>query len=818
MKILIVDDKAENTYLLESLLNGNGFEITTAVNGLEALGLAVKIKFDLIISDILMPIMDGFTFCRECKKNNELKDIPFIFYTATYTDPKDEKLAMDLGADKYIVKPMDLDIFLKIIIGVLDENKVKKAHLSTSSNVPEEVVLKEYNSALIRKLEDKMTQVEEAEKKLLILNAELHSEIEEHKLTEDALRISEEKFRITFEDASIGMCLTCLDGRFILVNNAMSSLLGYTKEEMFNKKFTDFAFQDDTELNLDWMDKMISGQLLTHRFEKRYLNKNGNAVFADVNLTLIRDSKHTPLFFVAYLVDITERKQAEKQIALLAHAVKGISECISITDEKDNLIFVNDAFLKTYGYTEKELLGKHISIVRAQNEETISEYNKILPATISGGWKGEIINRKKDGTEFPVNLSTSVIKVDENKSMALIGVATDISENKKMLAELIAAKNRAEEMNRLKSNFMANMSHELRTPLVGLLGISETMKSETDGECQKNAEIIHESGLRLLKTITEILNFSKLESDKVDVNYSVVNLTKLLTNKIKFYQNMALQKGVTISKSFSQEDIHFKTDEKLLHEIIDNLFSNAVKFTHSGNINIAIEIQDGSLYIKISDTGIGIPEDKLEIIFEEFRQISEGMSRNYEGTGLGLTIVKKYARLLNGDVYAVSKFGAGSTFTIRLPFTSVKQKKEPAAGSNKLNDLDAASLNDKVNKVLIVEDDLINSFTIERILKRHYVVFTAQNGPDAIEEAKKNSIDIILMDINLKHSMNGMEAAKNIRTINGYEKTPIIAMTAYTMPGDKEEFLRSGCSHYLAKPFTNNELFLLLREVVKANK
>lgn len=200
MKLLIVDDKQENLYLLESLLNASGYETVSAKNGAEAYGLALKDKFDLIVSDILMPIMDGFTFCRECKKNNYLKNIPFIFYTATYTDPKDEVFALSLGADKYVIKPQEPDAFLEIVKEVLQDIERKEYSAIESADMPEEVMLKEYNITLIRKLEDKMRQTEENEKKLKEYVKELEDSLLERKKAEEEIKKLNEELEIRVEE------------------------------------------------------------------------------------------------------------------------------------------------------------------------------------------------------------------------------------------------------------------------------------------------------------------------------------------------------------------------------------------------------------------------------------------------------------------------------------------------------------------------------------------------------------------------------------------------------------------------------------------
>jgi PAS domain S-box-containing protein len=300
MKILLVDDKEENLYLLGKLFQGNGYETLSAANGAEALAIALKTPPDLIVSDILMPVMDGFTLCREWRKNKILKNIPFVIYTATYTDSKNEDFALSIGADRFIIKPYEMNSFLKIIKETLNEYKTKKAHPMPARAPEEKVFLKEYNEALIRKLEDKMSQLETVERELRGKNADLEKEIE-------------------------------------------------------------------------------------------------------------------------------ERKQAEKAIQLINHTFKSIQECISITDSHNNILFVNQAFLNTYGYTENELIGKSINIVRA---DVPPVGDAILRETLVGGWQGELFNRKKDGTIFPISLSTSVVYDEKKQPIALVGVAIDITERK----------------------------------------------------------------------------------------------------------------------------------------------------------------------------------------------------------------------------------------------------------------------------------------------------------------------------------------------------------------------------------------------------
>jgi PAS domain S-box-containing protein len=670
MKILIVDDKSENLYLLESLLKGNGYETISAKNGEEALSFANKEKLDLIIADILMPVMDGYTLCRECKKDERLKKIPFIFYTATYTDPRDEEFALSLGADRFILKPQEPDVFIEIVNDCIKKINVGEPQPAVISGYPEIIIMKEYNHTLIRKLEDKMQQAEEAEKELRKINANLKNEIEEHKRAEEALRNSEEKFRITFEEAAIGKCLTALDGRIILVNNAMATMLGYTKEELMNMQFIDFTHKDDIELSLDWMKKMISGKIQTYRIEKRYLHKKGNQVFAEVNIALIKDSKGGPLFFVTHLVNITDRKLAEEKITLLAHSVESVSECISITDNKDIIIFVNEAFLRTYDYTENELIGKHISIVRPDNADGTDQLINIFSETRNSGWKGEVINKKKDGTIFPVSLSTSPIRDANNKTIALIGVATDITETKRAREELIQAKEQAEKSDKLKTEFLAQMSHEIRSPMHVITSFAKILKdnfeNKTFDKLLPYLDGIEISSQRIIRTIESILDMSKMQLGIYEPSWTNINLVEdIFLDLQKEFSFKAQSKGLDINFIYKPKEAMIYGDQYSISQIFINLLDNAIKYTKKGKIDISIlRNQDNKINVIIEDTGIGISDEFMKNLFTPFMQEERGYTRSFEGNGLGLALAKKYCDLNGITIKVESKKGIGSKFTL----------------------------------------------------------------------------------------------------------------------------------------------------------
>ena len=433
-------------------------------------------------------------------------------------------------------------------------------------------------------------------------------------------------------------------------------------------------------------------------------------------------------------------------------------------------------------------------------------------------WKGEYYNKRKDGTYYWESTLISPIKDKDNNITHLIIVQEDITESKKFEVKLTQAKERAEEVNKLKSNFLANMSHELRTPLMGMMGFSELLYNELQGDTKELVRMMNLSCKRLLNTLNTLLNYSKIESEKMQINLSAVSVLDLIRDELKLFDVFAQQNGLELKENFLCPNLWIHTDERLLKEVIDNLLNNAIRFTKTGSITVTVQKFEKELVIKVSDTGIGIPHEKLKTIFEEFRQVSEGFSRNFEGTGLGLAIVKKCIKALEGKIEVESELGKGSVFTIIfpadmiMPSTEISNKHKPKL-SEAISVID--SMTPGTYNVLLVEDEELNAIVVRKMMGKQFAVDHVANARDAIENVKKKMYDVILMDINLKSDLSGIEAVKIIRKIKAYKKTPIVAMTAFAMQQDKEEFLAGGCSHFIAKPFTKEGLFGLLYDILK---
>lgn len=665
MNILIVDDKPDNLYLLELILKGNGYTPIIAKNGALALELARTNELGLIISDILMPVMDGFTLCRELKKDHKLQKIPFVFYTATYTDPKDEGFALSLGADRFLLKPKDPDELIKCITEVIDERSIS-SEIKIPADKPDQLILKEYNEALIRKLEDKMLQAEQAEREVRKYNIALLKEIEERKRAQEELLASELKYRSFFESSIDAIFLTSPDGKIISVNKAACEMLGYSEEEMICFNMSDFVDQTDTSLTKLLEERAATGMA---RGELRLIGNNGRQFPAEISSSLFENSKgETSTCMI--IRDISERKENEKEIRILAQSLKCIHECVSLTDLDDKIIFVNESFLKTYGYQANELIGKHINILRPENQNN-DEINNIFYETLRTGWSGELINVKKDGSEFPISLSTTAITDNKGQIIGLIGVAKDITESKRTEQELINAKLKAERSDKLKSEFLAQVSHEIRTPMSAILSLVSLLKDEFDGnESNESNECfsgIDSAGQRLLRTVDLILNVSEMQVGAYEPSFKSFDLISEVFKRIKtVFTKSADIKGLSTEFNTELEEAYIVGDCYSIYQIASNLVENAITFTHEGSISFVVRrnAESQKLELIIEDTGIGMTEEFMANMYEPFMQEDRGYTRKFEGNGLGLSLVKKYCDLNNIEINVDSTKGVGTKFTL----------------------------------------------------------------------------------------------------------------------------------------------------------
>lgn len=519
---------------------------------------------------------------------------------------------------------------------------------------------------------------------------------------------------------------------------------------------------------------------------------------------------------ISTLADLAKTNNDKAELNYrLSIFMKYANDIIIMLEESGKIVEVNKKALEFYEYTEEEIYKLNIRDLRSpETRHDVQE--KMKQVVDEDGLVSETLHQTKTGKIIPVEVSSRKIKI--RGKYYFQSIIRDITERKKSEEALIEGKRKAEESERVKSSFLANMSHELRTPLNGILGFSEILKDESkDDHIKEMAEIIHNSGVRLLNTLNQILDLSALESSKVNINIIPVNVCKLSEESVRLYEAIAKKKGLILNYECDcVTPIFINSDENLLSKIINNLLNNAVKFTNKGEITVKLKrtiFKDkDAIEVKVIDTGIGIPKEYHKLIFEDFRQVSEGLGRSFEGTGLGLSIVRNYLKLLQGKIEIESEPGKGSRFTITVP--SLETEKN-LFRENKMEVNYKQQVSDKEEKseILYVEDDPDSRLIFKAILKDICKIDFAESGDEAIEMAKNKQYSIIFMDINLGRGIDGIETTKKIRNIQGYTDTPIVALTAFAMKEDREEFLAGGCTHYLSKPFKKADLKNLVFQI-----
>jgi len=382
--------------------------------------------------------------------------------------------------------------------------------------------------------------------------------------------------------------------------------------------------------------------------------------------------------------------------------------------------------------------------------------------------------------------------------------------------QLQKAKDVAEESERLKSAFLANMSHEIRTPMNGILGFAELLEEPglTGDEQREYVSIIQKSGLRMLNIINDIVSISKVESGQMEVTISQTDLNVQIEYIYKFFKPEAEQLGLNFfyKKALNAKAAIVKTDREKIYAILTNLVKNALKFTSAGSIELGYQMKDNYIEFFVCDTGIGIPKEQQQIIFERFRQGSESLNRNYEGAGLGLSISKAYVEMLGGRIWVESDPGKGSTFYFTIPLNAISEEPQVNVNDKKImHENDQLHLKVPVLKILIAEDDSASA----RLLSMSVKIFgsdvmMASTGFDAIDACRNNqNIDLVLMDIKMP-DMDGYEATRQIRQFN--KDLIIIAQTAYSLKGDREKALAAGCNDYISKPIDRILLMNLINK------
>ncbi|MBU1229180.1 MAG: PAS domain S-box protein [Proteobacteria bacterium] len=633
---------------------------------------------------------------------------------------------------------------------------------------------------------------------------------------------SERRYRIMVETANEGVWMTDADFRTTFANKVMGAMLGCRPEEMLGRPVADFIAPEDQADHAQKIRERSSGE--DGVYERRFLRRDGGEVWVQLSVKSLQDEHGVFAGAFCMATDITERRRTEVELregaALTESILNAIPSPIFIKNRAGVYIGSNDAFSSYLGRPKAEVIGK--GVFEVFSEEEARKYFAMDEALMAedGVQTYDFQYTNMSGEKLDVMFTKAATHDAAGKVNGIVGVIMDITARKRAEEELIKAKEAAEAANRAKSEFLANMSHELRTPMNGVLGMLQLLMMEDLSASQQDfAHKAFEAANRLLTLLNDLLDFSRIEAGALRFKLEPFQPRDILAAAADMFGHALLGKGLALNL---EPDPGLPPmllgDEARIRQLVFNLVGNAVKFTRQGGICVSIWHAGAAgprpplLYISVADTGVGIPEAKLDGVFDRFSQVDGSYTRQFEGAGLGLAIVRRIVAALGGALCIDSELGAGTTVVLALPAPAAREGALPGQG-----EADEPEIIQPL-RILLAEDELIGQLGARLMLERmgHSIVAVG-NGVDAVEAVLEGSFDCVLMDIQMPE-MDGLEALRIIRSISepgGKSSIPVIAMTAYALSGDRDKFLAAGMDGYIAKPFQQEELKSVLQGVAR---
>jgi hypothetical protein len=630
---------------------------------------------------------------------------------------------------------------------------------------------------------------------------------------------SELKFRALFDNApDMYLAISPNAVKVMVCNNTFLEKTGYERSEIVGAPITNYySFPSDKD------NRHISELLITNPNEIKdqelfIRKKDGGQVQVSLNVNAVKDSHGNISYYMLSLRDIGLRIEAEKSLKQSEEnfrlLVRNTFDGILISNPKGHYLYANKKAAEITGYSIEELLQittKELTPVRLHAEVEKRIHSQFNEGKELSHFEATLL--QKSGNEILIEIAASITTWKGIPAQILS--FRDITKRKMAEQELLFAKQKAVESDRLKSAFLANMSHEIRTPMNGILGFTSLLNEPdlTGEEQQQYIDIITKSGARMLDTVNDIIEISKIETGQVKVSLNEVDLNERIENLILFFNPEANKKGLELIYENVCVSSLIRTDENKLNSILTNLIKNALKFTEKGWVRVGCMQTTDSIEISVTDTGIGIPFNRQEAVFNRFEQADIEDTNVFEGSGLGLAITKSYVEMLGGTISLESVFGEGTTFKVAFPVDILIAEMKPE--NTHINQPNKIGLNTRLT-ILIAEDDE-NSYLHLSILLNDYArnIIRKTNGADTVEYFKNNQdVDLILMDVKMP-VMDGYQATSEIRKFNS--EVVIIAQTAYALEGDNVKALTAGCNDYITKPIKTEALNSVLSKYFNLN-
>lgn len=791
--ILLVDDKDDNLYLLQTLLQGNGYEVVTAVHGAEALVKARKRPPDLVISDLLMPVMDGYTLLRRWKLDPLLKDIPFVVFTATYTEDSDRALALDMGADAFMLKPMEPDEFMKHIQDMEAQHDVREP--SDAAPQGEGALFKLYSEALIRKLEEKSLELEEA-------NRAMKADLDVRRAVEYSLRDSEERFRQLAENVQEVFWISDPDkGTMHYISPAYETVWGRTCASLYKEPITwvEALHPDDRDRVL----QAAKTRQVTGEYDESYriFRPDGTMRWIRDRAYPVEDNTGKVFRVVGTAVDITEQREAELRIVEQAALLDKAHDAILVRDLDHHVQFWNKSAELLYGWTAEEAMGRVVTDLIYADPATFQEATEL---TLSKGeWSGEIEQITRSGIRLTVSCRWTLVKDDQGVPKSILSINADITDRKKLEQQFLRAQ-RMESIGTLAGGIAHDLNN-LLAPIV--MGVDLLRQADVPPRLKGVVENIGKSAQRGTSLVKQVLSFAR----GVD-GARVTLLMDHIVREVESIVETSFPKSIRFVRETDRDLWPVVGDPTQLNQVVLNLCVNARDaMPEGGTITVAtrnVEIDDQYavmnrdleagryVVLEVADEGIGMSEDIINRLWEPFFTTKEVG----EGTGLGLPTALSIVKSHGGTITVYSEVDRGSVFKVYLPAAEDLQSTVIAEPDGE------EILRGNGELILVVDDEVsILSITRQTLETFGYRVITADDGAQAVGvyADHRSEIDLVLTDM-MMPVMDGGALIKALRRMD-----PDIRVIAASGIHSNHDVLDSSAARvdwFLEKPYSAGEM------------